>query len=248
MLRDKIIVVTGAAKGMGEAHAAHLARQGAHVVMTDVDEAGSETARRIRDAGGSAEFHRLDVVDEHGWRALVDSSVSRHGKVDGLVNNAGILVRKPVDELSGDDWDALFDVNVKGTFLGCKHVLPAMQRAGGGSIVNVSSISGMVANMPGMSAYCATKGAIRLFTKGLAVDYARYNIRANSVHPGTIRTPMTADFERDPEQLRMLLGTTILGRLGEATEVSEVVAFLLSGAASFMTGAEVMVDGGFTAV
>jgi NAD(P)-dependent dehydrogenase (short-subunit alcohol dehydrogenase family) len=102
--------------------------------------------------------------------------------------------------------------------------------------------------MPGMSAYCATKGAIRLFTKGLAVDYARHNIRANSVHPGTIRTPMTADFESDPDKLRMLLGTTILGRLGEASEVSEVVAFLLSGAASFMTGAEIMVDGGFTAV
>ena len=248
MLDNQIIIVTGAAKGMGEAHARHLASKGAHVVMTDVDSIGVETAEDIRKKGASAEFHRLDVVDEAGWQQLTAAVVERHGRIDGLVNNAGILVRKPVDELSGDDWDLLFNVNVKGSFLGCKHVLPGMQRAGGGSIVNISSISGMVANMPGMSAYCATKGAIRLFTKGLAVDYARHNIRANSVHPGTIRTPMTAEYEHDSDKLRMLLGTTILGRLGEAKEVSEVVAFLLSGSASFITGAELMVDGGFTAV
>lgn len=248
MLQDKVILITGGAKGMGEAHARLFAERGATVLVTDMDRRGEEVAQGITATGGKAHFHPLDVTDEAAWKACVAWAMERHGRVDGLVNNAGILIRKPVTDIELADWNALFDINVKGTFLGCKHVLPAMQAAGGGSIVNVSSISGYVANMEGMSAYCATKGAIRLLTKGVAVDYAKFGIRVNSVHPGTISTPMTAEFEADPSKHAMLVGVTVMGRIGQAREVSEAVAFLLSEGASYMTGSEMTVDGGFTAV
>jgi cyclopentanol dehydrogenase len=248
MLKEKVILVTGGANGMGEAHCRLLAERGATVVVADVNPRGEDVVADIVRNGGVARFRSLDVRDRRQWQIVVDAAVSEFGRIDGLVNNAGILVRQPVEELSVEDWDLQFDINVKGTFLGSQAILPAMKKAGGGSIVNISSISGFVANMPGMSAYCATKGAIRLFTKGLAVDYAGYGIRVNSLHPGTIRTPMTVDFEADAEKLNMLLGTTILRRLGEPKEISEVLAFLLSDASSFMTGSEVTADGGFTAV
>jgi len=248
MLNDKVILVTGGANGMGEAHCRLLAAEGAQVIITDVSDRGETLATQITSDSGKARFHRLDVTSLKHWKHVVGAVIDEFGKIDGLVNNAGILVREPAETLAEEDWDRLFEINVKGTFLGCQAVLPAMQRAGAGSIVNISSISGFVANMPGMSAYCATKGAIRLFTKGLAVDYAKYGIRVNSLHPGTISTPMTADFESDPEKLNLLLGTTIMRRLGQPNEISEVLAFLLSEKASFMTGSEVTADGGFTAV
>jgi NAD(P)-dependent dehydrogenase (short-subunit alcohol dehydrogenase family) len=248
MLKGKVVLVTGGANGMGQAHCTLLAAKGAIVVITDVSNQGDALAAEINKTGGEACFFQLDVTSPEQWQQVVAAVVDKYGRVDGLVNNAGILVREPTETLAVHDWDRLFEVNVKGTFLGCQAVLPAMQNAGSGSIVNISSISGFVANMPGMSAYCATKGAIRLFSKGLAVDYARYNIRVNSLHPGTISTPMTADYEADPKKLDLLLGTTILRRLGKPEEISEVLAFLLSDAASFMTGSEVTADGGFTAV
>lgn len=248
MLSEKVILVTGGAKGMGEAHAKLLAAKGSIVVVADVDPKGEDVAQDIVRSGGRAVFHSLDVVKEAQWVSVVAKVTQAYGRIDGLVNNAGVLIRKPAEELGEDDWDTVFDINVKGTFLGCKAVLPGMLKAKNASIVNISSISGLVANMQGMSAYCATKGAVRLFSKALAVDYAKYHIRVNSLHPGTIRTPMTAAYEADPEKLKMLLGTTILARLGEASEVSEALAFLLSDAASFITGSEMTVDGGFTAV
>ena len=248
MLNGKVILVTGGAKGMGESHSKLFAERGATVLVTDFDPNGAAVAEAIKAAGGKAHFRALDVTSETQWTECVAWAMAEFGRIDGLVNNVGILIRKPVPEITLDDWNALFDINVRGTFLGCKHVLPAMRDAGSGSIVNVSSISGYVANMEGMSAYCATKGAIRLLTKGVAVDYARYKIRCNSVHPGTISTPMTAEFEADPSKHQMLVGVTVMGRIGQPSEVSEAVAFLLSDAASYMTGSEMTVDGGFTAV
>lgn len=248
MLEGNVAIVTGGAQGMGEVHAVVLAEKGATVILTDIDEArGHAVAEKIRAAGGRGQFVRHDVRDEAAWTALVADTMKLHGKVDTLVNNAGILIRAPLEELSVEDFDKLHAINVRGTFLGCRAVVPAMRAAGGGSIINISSMSGNIANMPGMAGYCATKGAVRMLTKAAAVDLARYNIRVNSVHPGTIATPMTAAYYADPEMRKMILGTTIMERPGEPREVSEVIAFLASAASSYMTGSEVAVDGGYTA-
>lgn len=248
MLKDKIILITGGAKGMGEAHSRMFAERGAIVLLTDFDPLGEEIVKSIVASGGKAHFHRLNVTSENEWKTCIDWAIKNFGRIDGLVNNAGIHIRKMIAEIEVSEWDTIFDINVKGTFLGCKHVLPAMKAAGGGSIVNISSISGLVASMPGMGAYCATKGATRLLTKAVAVDYAQYKIRVNSIHPGTITTPMTAEYIADPSKHELVIGVTVMGRVGEPNEISEAVAFLLSDAASYMTGSEMVVDGGFTAV
>jgi NAD(P)-dependent dehydrogenase (short-subunit alcohol dehydrogenase family) len=248
MLNGNIAIVTGGAQGMGEVHAKVLAEKGATVFLTDVDVArGEAVAQAIGAAGGTARFIRHDVASEDDWNAVIAAVTAQHGKVDTLVNNAGILIRIPIEELSVEDFDRLHAINVRGTFLGCRAVVPAMRAAGGGSIINISSMSGNIANMPGMVGYCATKGAVRMLTKAAAVDLARYNIRVNSVHPGTIATPMTASYYADPDLRRLVLGTTIMERPGEPREVSEVVAFLASPGSSYMTGSEVAVDGGYTA-
>lgn len=248
MLKGNVAVVTGGAQGMGEVHAKVLAEKGATVVLTDVDvERGEAVARAIGAADGTATFIRHDVASADDWKSVIAEIMRMYGKVDTLVNNAGILIRIPLEELSVEDFDRLHAVNVRGTFLGCQAVIPAMRAAGGGSIINISSMSGNIANMPGMAGYCATKGAVRMLTKAASVDLARYKIRVNSVHPGTIATPMTAGYYADPEMRRMILGTTIMERPGEPREVSEVVAFLASPGSSYMTGSEVAVDGGYTA-
>lgn len=248
MLDNNIAIVTGAGNGMGEAHARTLAERGATVIVTDLDaKAGDRVASEIRQQGRQAEFFSHDVRDFDNWNAIVSEVMARHGKIDTLVNNAGVLNRKPIEEMSEAEFDFLMSVNVKGTFLGCKAVIPAMKAAGGGSIINVASISGLVANMPGMIAYSSSKGAIRMLTKAAAVDLACYNIRVNSVHPGTIRTPMTAGYYDDPEMRKLILGTTILARPGEPKEVSQAICFLASAESSYMTGSDMVVDGGFTA-
>lgn len=249
MLEGNVVVITGAAKGMGEVHARLMAERGAKVVLTDVDiEAGERVALDIAAAGGTATFMSHDVRDAEGWHAMVQATLDRYGRIDTLVNNAGVLVREPLFELTLEDYQFMFDVNVKGTFLGCKIVAPAMRSSGGGSIINIGSMSGFVSNMPGMVGYCATKGAIRMLTKAIAVDLAEYNIRVNCVHPGTVRTPLSNAYYEDPDLRKLILGTTLMKRPGEPEEITEAVIFLASKASAFMTGSDMVVDGGFTAV
>ena len=246
-LDGKVALITGAARGMGESHARLFAKEGAKVIATDRrDKLGEETVASIRAAGGEAIYLSHDVTDEGQWQSVIATAVARYGKIDVLVNNAAFAAFHSAEESSLEDWNRVMDVCVKSIFLGCKFILPAMQKAGGGSIVNISSIAGM-AGMPQQAAYQAGKGAVRILTKSLAVDYAPYNIRANSVHPGMVRTPGTRLVLEDEKFINMMRDKTILNRVAEPLELSYPVLFLASDESSFMTGSEVVVDGGYMA-
>ncbi|MFS6531252.1 glucose 1-dehydrogenase [Microbacterium aurugineum] len=246
-LAGKVAIVTGAANGMGRAHVRRLAQEGASVLATDVDSAGLEqTVAEANSDGGTAVGLEQDVAIAARWDEIVVEAEQRFGRLDILVNNAGVLILKPVEETTEEEWDLIFRINAKGVFLGTKAAAPALVRAGGGSIVNISSIYGIV-GAPSAAAYEASKGAVRLLTKASAVDLAKYGIRVNSVHPGVIATPMTTGLLATPESTKAVLSTTILDRPGQPEEVSNVVLFLASDEASFVTGAEYVVDGGYTA-
>lgn len=243
----KVALVTGGALGMGRTHCLLLAKEGAKVIVTDInDAAGKATVDEITKAGGEAAFFHHNVASAAEWQKVVAGAIDRFGQIDILVNNAGIFVMKPLEETSDDEWDQVFNVNAKGVFFGCKYVLPAMKKSKAGSIINISSIYGII-GAPGAAAYEASKGAVRLLTKAAAVDLAKFNIRVNSVHPGVILTEMTKDLLASPEITKALLGTTILARPAKPEEVSTAVLFLASDEASFMTGSEMVVDGGYTA-
>ncbi|MEQ1889300.1 MAG: glucose 1-dehydrogenase [Alphaproteobacteria bacterium] len=245
-VEGKIAFVTGGGSGMGREHALLMAEEGASIIVSDVNEAGGrETVSMINSKGGQGLFINFDVASEAAWQAAVNQAVSTFGRVDILVNNAGILLMKLIQDTTGPELDRMLDVNVKGVFFGCKHILPAMQKAGGGSIINISSIYGVI-GASHASAYQASKGAVRILTKSVAVEYAPFNIRCNSIHPGVIRTPMTTDILTTAESTRAILGSTILRRPAEPREVAYPVLFLASSESSYITGAEIMVDGGYT--
>ncbi len=247
-VKDKVILVTGGGMGMGQSHCELLAFEGAWVFVADRDvESGKATVEKIKASGGRADFLKLDVTNETEWADAIAAISQRAGKLDVLVNNAGILVLKPAQETTTEEWDRVFNVNVRGVFFGTRAAVPLMQKSGGGSIVNISSIYGLV-GAPGASAYQASKGAVRLFTKSCAVDLAPFNIRVNSVHPGVIDTPMTKDLlHGDAATQIAILGPTLLGRPARPVEVSQAVLFLASDEASFVHGSELVVDGGYTA-
>ena len=241
-LDGKVALISGAARGMGECEARLFVREGAKVVLGDVLEAqGRQVAQEL---GAAATFVRLDVTRESDWQNAAATAEQTYGQLNILVNNAGIVRMAPLDETSLEAWNEVITVNQTGVFLGMKHAIPAMRRAGGGSIINISSVAGIVglANIP---AYQASKGAVRLLTKNAAVQYAKDKIRVNSVHPGRIETPMTAPL--DPARREMVLSMTPLGRDGKPEEVAYGVLYLASDEASFVTGAELVIDGGFTA-
>ena len=248
-LQGKVAIITGGARGQGEAEARMFTREGAKVVFGDVlDDDGRRVEAEIAAAGGEAVYVRLDVTDEDSWREAVGTAVSRFGKVDILVNNAGIASWNAGDDASVAEWDRLMEVNAKGVFLGTKAVIPAMRAAGGGSIINISSISGMVGQTNIHPGYNASKGAVRILTKSTAVQHAAEGIRCNSIHPGPVKTPMTERSWSDPEWLKATERRTPLGRYAEPDEIAYGVLFLASDESSFMTGSEVVIDGGMTAL
>jgi cyclopentanol dehydrogenase len=245
-LDGKVALISGGARGQGAAEAQLLAREGAKVVFGDIlDAEGRQVEAGIRAAGGEATYVHLDVTNEASWRAAVDTAVSRYGALHVLVNNAGIYMRKRIEETTEDDLDQILAVNVKGVFLGVKHALPAMRRAGGGSIINISSVAGLVGNPNGSPIYTTSKGAVRLFTKATAMQHARENIRCNSIHPGPIDTAMLD--ETAGGRSAAMLGRVPLGRVGTVEDIAYGVLYLASDESSFVTGSELVIDGGMTA-
>jgi cyclopentanol dehydrogenase len=225
-----------------------MAREGAQVVFGDIlDEAGRQVEADIRAAGGEATYVHLNVTSEADWRAAVATAERLYGKLNVLVNNAGILIRASIEETTEDDFDRIMAVNVKGVFLGTKHAIPAMRRAGGGSIINISSVAGLVGSPGETAAYSATKGSVRLFTKATAVQHAAENIRCNSIHPGPIETDMIKDMLASPEAWQQRLRRLPMQRAGKPEDIAYGVIYLASDESSFVTGSELVIDGGTTA-
>lgn len=246
-LLGKVAIITGGAYGMGAEEAKLFAREGAKVVIADVlEEEGKQLEVEVNQSGGEAMFMRTDVTAEADWQRLVEITLSRFGRLNILVNNAGLSSTSAVDPLDTEGWHRIMAVNTTGVFLGTKHAIPAMQQAGGGAIVNISSIMGFVGGESGHPAYHASKGAVRIFTKATAVQYGPVGIRANSVHPGFM-PPMRSSRPRETAALQRLVDWTPLRRTGKPIEVAYAVLFLASDEASFITGTELVVDGGFIA-
>lgn len=240
-LKGKVAIITGAARGQGAAEARLFVREGARVVMTDVlDDEGKALADEL---GAMAEYRRHDVTDEQSWNELVSYVESAYGAVDVLVNNAGIYRVSPLTETTTEDYDAMYRVNQRSVFFGMRAVVPAMRRAGKGSIVNTASAAALRGS-PGIVAYAATKFAVRGMTKVAALELGEHNIRVNAIHPGLIDTAMLA--ENSEETMVMLRGMVPMKRLGESAEVAKVAAFLASDAASYVSGGDFTVDGALT--
>lgn len=250
-VNGKIAIVTGAASnpGLGHATAMALGREGATVIVTDIDLAGAEEcAKAIRDAGGDAAALRQDVTSEDGWKQVIAYAQSTYGRLDVLVNNAGIAILKPIEALSLSDWNRQIDVNLTSVFLGCKYAAPAMRAAGGGSIVNLSSVAGLV-GLQTCAAYGAAKGGVRIMSKVLAAELGKDNIRCNSVHPGFIWTNMQAGAQvGGREAAEASTAGLPLGRVGEPDDIANCILYLASDEANYITGAEFTVDAGMTAV
>jgi NAD(P)-dependent dehydrogenase (short-subunit alcohol dehydrogenase family) len=252
----KVAIVTGGASGIGEACSETLAREGASVLITDIDDAlGKDVVARIVKAGGKAHYLRHDVRDEAGWPGVIAEAEKRFGRLDILVANAGIGVMAPIETMTLADWQRQQAINLDGVFLSVKHAIPALRRAGGGSLVLMSSIAGL-RGAPGLAAYSATKGGVRLLAKSVALEHAHDNIRCNSVHPGIIATPIWGKIPTGAEGNRRnapidprerAAAASPIARVGEAQDIANGVLFLCTDAANYMTGQELVIDGGITA-
>lgn len=259
-VKGKVAIVTGAARGLGKAQAVLLAKEGAKVVATDINETlGKRLPEEVKREGGEAIFIKHDVTNEQGWREVIEKTLSEYGKLDILVNNAGVLLHHTIEELSLEDWRSVLNVNLEGVFLGTKYAIGAMKKSGGGSIVNISSIAGLV-GMPDTSSYVASKGAVRLFTKSAALECSKlkldYNIRVNSIHPGFIYTEMVdgvikTDVEKFgvtmEEAKKLYEDMTMMGHFGEPDDIAYGVLYFASDESKYVTGAELVIDGGYTA-
>ena len=249
-LQDKVAIVTGAAseQGLGAAIARRFAEEGAKVVVTDIEERGVQAcAAGIVARGGQAIAWRQDATDEEEWTRTIERTLATWGRLDVLVNNAGIAVLKPIEEFTLADYERQMRVNMTSVFLGTRAALPAMRRGGGGSIVNMSSVAGLV-GVPGVSVYAASKAGVKLFSKSVALECAKERIRCNSVHPGLIDTDMQRVALRDnPGQYEVLNASVPMGYMGEPLDIANCVLFLASDEAKYITGAEFVVDGGLIA-
>ena len=259
-LVGKVAIVTGAASGIGAETARTFAQHGAKVLLTDSNAGlGKSVAKEISDSGGTALFAAQDVCDEALWATIVAQAEKSYGQLDILCNVAGISGRDPkmtiqtsltagprLDEQTLEQWNRVMEVNATGVFLGTKAAIPAMRRAGGGSIVNISSICGIIGSHAN-AAYHASKGAVRIFSKAAAIQYAPDKIRVNSVHPGFVDTPMTKPGHSNPEVARKRLEVTPLGRFGTPADIAAGCLYLASDEASWVTGSELVIDGGMTA-
>ena len=246
-LAGKVAIVTGGASGIGESTSRVFVREGAKVVIGDIDEARGNALET--ELGDDAVFQVLDVTSESAWDVAVEVAISRWGRLDVVVNNAGMSGAKGrpvVEDVVLDDWNDVFAVNSTGVMLGTRAGIAEMRKAGGGSIINVSSIFGIVGSRAG-AAYHASKGAARTFSKAAAVQYAKDNIRVNSVHPGFTDTPMTVDIHSDPEIHEFRVGMTPMGRLGKPEDIANGILYLASDESAWVTGIELVIDGGETA-
>ena len=247
-LKGKVALISGAAKGMGAVEARMFAKEGASLVLGDVlEDEGAKLALEISAGGASCVFTPLDVRKTSQWESAVTKATSAYGRLDVLVNNAGVTSRMNLLDTTEEDWDRVLDINAKGSFLGIKAVIPAMRKSGGGSIVNISSQLGLVGGDFSSPQYQASKGAVRILTKSVAIQYASEGIRCNSVHPAPIETDMTADVRADEKRFADMVRRIPMGRYGKPEEVAYAVLYLASNESSFVTGSELVVDGGWTA-
>lgn len=246
-LKDKVMVVTGGGSGIGQAAALLCAREGARVVIMDIAEAGGvETEKALKEQGTQGFFLRADVTKAEDWQRTLDAVVGRYGRLDVLFSNAGSNLAKPVTDFTEEEWDGLVDLNLKGVFLGAKHAIPLMLRAGGGSIINTASSFGLIA-FPKMPAYCASKGGVIALTRQLALDYARQNIRVNCICPGPTLTPRIKRYlDGGMARADEILSGVPMGRFAQPEEIAATVLFLASAEASYVTGSALVVDGGQT--
>jgi cyclopentanol dehydrogenase len=246
-VKDKVIMITGAGGGLGSEMARVLGRHGAKVWLLDLDgEKGQAAADEIRAAGGEAWFVKMDVTSEEDWKNAIREATDTCGRLDVLVNNAGINIRKPVEEMNIDEWCTMMKVNTGSAFLGCKYAIPVMREQGGGAIINTSSVCGLIGHKYTPEAYTASKGAVTMLTKAIASRYAKDGIRCNSIHPSTVDTPFVQVLFKDPQRKAERLGEVPLGRLATAADVANAVLYLASDEASFINGVALPIDGGVT--
>ena len=247
-LDGKVALITGGARGQGAVEVKLFASEGARVVFGDLlDEEGMKVEAEVRELGGEATYVHMDVSVESDWESAVKLTETTFGKLDILVNNAAIVRNSAILETPVEEWDEVMAVNARGVFLGTKHAIPAMQRAGGGSIINISSVAGILGRKMTAAAYSASKGAVRVFTKTTAIQHSQDKIRCNSIHPGPINTEMLAGMSQDPEVQAQRLAEIPLERFGQPEDVAYGVLFLASDEASWITGVELPIDGGITA-
>ena len=246
-LPEKVALISGGARGIGAAIARRFIAEGASVVIGDIlVEEGRTLAAELQQSGANITFTPLDVTSESSWADAVALTIDRYGKLDILVNNAGVTKRELIENETSESWDRIFEINAKGVFLGTKAVLDEMKRRGNGAIVNMSSSYGNIGS-PNSAIYGASKAAVRLFTKSTAIQNASFGIRANSVHPGPVNAPLIQEFLPFPEKVRQLELMVPMERLGQPDEIASAVLFLASDESSFMTGSELIIDGGINA-